>query len=92
MWFAQEKIGGLFSLGIRRALGAGDEEIDGSRMCGPAVLKDEDALPGSQGHLPVDDWDHFTRPSQGHAQMTRGIVGTFESMNVVARLWAIFSK
>jgi hypothetical protein len=70
MSFAQEKSGGVFSLGICRALGAGDEEIDGSRMCDPAVLKDEDALPGSQGHLPADDRDHFTCPGQGHAQMT----------------------
>jgi hypothetical protein len=62
------------------------EEVDSSVMRGAAVFKDEDPLPGPQGHLAIDNGNNFTCAGEGHAQVTGGIIGTFESVNVVAGL------
>ena len=51
-----------------------------------AVFKDEDPLPGPQGHLAIDNGNNFTCAGEGHAQVTGGIIGTFESVNIVAGL------
>lgn len=54
------------------------------------VLREEDALPGSQAERSINDWNHFRRSGHSRTQVGRHVIGTFSRVRVVGV--AIWSK